>query len=528
MLARVGRPAAVAALALWCSALAARAAPQRAPAATRTTAQRGEAARATPAKAATWSDLAALVREAERQGVRAGVVVTSELGGILFQHRHDEPFVPASNQKLVTAAAALERLGPGYEFTTTFRLRDGFLDVVAGGDPNWRTGGAHDPAETFALVAAALRQRGVRRLAGVRLLDATFGAERRPASWDRYPAEQPWCAGSAGLALDAGCIRARVAAGAGAHAAITIEAPPVQLPILGGIDLVAERQKGSVYGLRDLGGRLQAFGALWRRAGERTAEIAARDPAQLFALSLEQALGAAGIDPAAGADAAGDLRAAGEAVLLEHRSSLVSALGPILRDSSNFHAEQVLRVLGAEVRGEGTFAGGAAVVREAITALIGEWPAGVVAADGSGLSRDNMLTPRFLARVLHAVQQRPWAPLMLDNLARGGSDGTLENRLASSPIAARVRAKTGTIRGVSALSGVVQLGVESGDAGSGSESGAASNGSDGGDPGIGGGARTGRRTFVILMNWDRETAALTRDLRRLQDRMVETIHDVAD
>jgi PBP4 family serine-type D-alanyl-D-alanine carboxypeptidase len=137
--------------------------------------------------------------------------------------------------------------------------------------------------------------------------------------------------------------------------------------------------------------------------------------------------------------------------LAEYQSSpLVRALEIINKSSQNLHAEMLLRTLGAEFRGAGTEEAGLQVVREFLEET-GVETKGISLNDGSGLSRDNLLTPRFQTSLLLFLSTRPHFDLFLNTLAVSGTDGTLRNRLSSER--GVIHAKTGTLSGVSSLSG---------------------------------------------------------------------------
>jgi len=388
-----------------------------------------------------------LVAQAESAGLRTGVVVLDPRAKeARFQHRSQEAFLPASNQKLLTTAAALRGLGAEYRFRTVFRLRQGILEVIAAGDPNWRTGGPHDPGGIFAEVAKRLLAAGVRSLREVRLRRGRFGGPLRPPGWPEDQFHAVYCAGTAGFAVDAGCFLARVRPGGGKQAVVEVLAPSPSLPVTGGIKVVPKR--GARFGLRDAGAHLVAHGSISRKSGSRSIRGPLRDPGRGFARYLNHCLARAGIrvDPEAPAV---------DRDVLVYETLLREALPAVLRDSSNFHAEMLLRVLGAEREGDGSYQGGTRALRAQLVAMVGKLPANLRLADGSGLSRDNRVTPALIARVLQAMLTSKHGKELVAALAQGQRSGTLKKRFRRHDFATKVFAKTGTLNGVSCLSGVL-------------------------------------------------------------------------
>lgn len=429
-------------------------------------------------------ELGELVRQSERLGVRTGVAVR-DLDGreLLFAHRAGEAFAPASNLKLVTAAAVLHGLGAGHRFTTRFVLQGGVLVVQGGGDPNLCGDGDDAPAAVFAAVAKALRARGAAAIAGIELQAGPFTGPERPPTWPQDQLDAWYCPPTGAFVLERGTFVLRLEAHGGGEAAVAIVAPPVELPLRGSIPLVDSR-KNAVYGAIDLGSAVRLSGRFWRRSPPVEIRTALREPAAWFEATLRQALrhGGVAIDAAA-------RPADGEVYV--HRSPLLPALRRALEDSSNFDAEQLLRVLGA-ARGDGSFDGGLQAERTALRGLCGNLPAEVALFDGSGLSAPNRLLPAVLVEVLRATLRSPHGKALLDCLPRGGESGTLEDRFENAEVGGRVAAKTGWIRGASALSGVVQRGER-------------------------------LRVFSILMNYDPARGGLNKQLKALQERMVAAI-----
>lgn len=437
------------------------------------------------------SELQRWTRRAEALGARTGVMVWDLEGGPVFACRAGEAFAPASNMKLLSAAATLAGLGPDYEFCTIFRLREGKLVVEAGGDPNWITGGEYDPTEIFGHVVQALKQRGIDRVQGIELDPGPYRGAGRPPYWPPDQREAWYCAPTAGLVLEEGCFSVRIEARDGEHASLELVAPRAARRFDRRLPLTSERRKGSFYGVRDAGDELQPRGNFYRRSPPVVVRAAVADPEAWFrdALLLALERGGIAVDPGPGAGAP----AAKDAVLLAERTPLAAALQRSLQDSSNFAAEQCLRVLAAEKRKNGSLAAGVEEMAVQLRGLAGHLPPDTRLVDGSGLSWENRVTPAHVVAVLRAVLGGPAGGGLRSWLPVAGRSGTLEDRFSDSPVAGRVRAKTGWIRGASALSGVLQL-------------------------------RDGRvRVFSILMNYDRSVGGLNKELKRLQERLVEAM-----
>lgn len=392
-------------------------------------------------------ELDPLLVQAESQGLRSGVVVLDpRRREIRYRHRSTEAFLPASNQKLLTVAAALRGLGADYRFRTVFRLRQGVLEVLAAGDPNWQTGGDHDPGRIFAAVARRLKDAGVRALRGIRLRQGRFLGPLRPPGWPADQFHTDYCAATAGLATDAGCFLAEVRPAGGKHAVVRVLAPWPSLRVTGSIEVVSRPR--AKFGLRDAGDHLVAHGSIHRRSPTRTIRGPLQDPAAGFAGYLEHSLARAGIHVDAGAPVL-------DRDVLVYETTLRGALPAVLRDSSNFHAELLLRVLGAEREGDGSYQGGARAVQAQLRAMVGSLPSSLRVADGSGLSRENRVTPLLIARVLQATLTSEHGKELVAAMAQGQRSGTLQKRFRRRAFAPKVFAKTGTLDGVSCLSGVL-------------------------------------------------------------------------
>jgi D-alanyl-D-alanine carboxypeptidase/D-alanyl-D-alanine-endopeptidase (penicillin-binding protein 4) len=135
--------------------------------------------------------------------------------------------------------------------------------------------------------------------------------------------------------------------------------------------------------------------------------------------------------------------------------SLAKLLVETNQESNNLYAEVLLRTLGAVVRGDTTELG-VKKIKDTLTAL-GVNPESYVLADGSGLSRQNLVSPEAIAQTLKRMAQTPEASIYRASLPTAGVNGTLVRRFLNTSALGNLQAKTGTLTGVSALSGYLNV-----------------------------------------------------------------------
>lgn len=401
----------------------------------------------------------------QADNTRVAVHVRDLSSGAELSLDGDRSLAPASNMKLVTTAAALVLLGPDWHFETRLdaggpvaggHLR-GDLIVRAGADP------LHDPAADGSVDALleplvrGLRERGVEVVEGDLVLDEGTFAEPGPApGWP--DAGQHWadyCALSGGFTANRGCLTARVTpTDVGRPATVVVEPRHHGLPTSIGVETLAG---GQLVVRLDALGRAGVLvqGSVPVRAGTWTKSFAHPDPVALFGSVLSGALAGQGVLVRGGVRRERGAPAGEELARL--RSPMSVLLEPINTDSDNGLADQLFLALGAAVRGQGTRAGAAAATLDALRDL-GVPTDGFVQVDGSGLSADNRLSARQLTALIAAAYnlEEPAHSLFHDSLAVSGDSGKLAGRMKDETLRGRIRAKTGFIAGVSALSGVVE------------------------------------------------------------------------
>ncbi|HVS03752.1 MAG TPA: D-alanyl-D-alanine carboxypeptidase/D-alanyl-D-alanine-endopeptidase [Thermoanaerobaculia bacterium] len=410
--------------------------------------------------------LAQAVSRAGR-GMTLGVhVVELGGGGEVYGYNADTRLVPASNQKLLTTAAALELLGPSYQFQTQLGMRGelaagalaGDLAVRGAGDPT--ISGrfeAGDPYAVFRRWAGALRQAGVERVEGDLYLEhGLFDDVLVHPDW---PAEQQmwWYeAPVAALSFNDNCMLLRAWGGRPGHPGVV-----ETLPRLDGLLQIRN-------GLRTTG-RGKHHWAVDRKPGSRLVtvggEVSPRhqpldvwvtvvDPVEYFGAALRAALAEGGVVVAGALRPVERLPGPWWTLVATHRTTLVTALDVTNKRSQNFYAESLYKLLGALRCNDGSWRGGRQALEEYLTGRLGWNADSFRLADGSGMSRHNGVTPRNLSGLLRHMFGHRWGVEYVRSLPYSGEEaGSLRKRLTEPPYRGNVFAKTGTLGGVSALSG---------------------------------------------------------------------------
>ena len=412
-----------------------------------------------------------------------GVVVLDTTGKLLYQRNGTRLFIPASNTKLFVSAVATALLPPDGTVATSV-YASGPIDagVVRGdlvlygrGDPTMshrcfaadttREGACEaDPLRRLRDLAAQLRARGIRLVAGDLVGDGSyFEPITVHGTWERDDLAWWYAAPVSGLAFNDNSLDLRWGPGSGIGAPAQVELTPdfgdvtlenrtvTDTSESGGLD-AGWLSPQSLWA----GGRV----SLARRA--RTSYVALPDPNHFTASAFRQALAEAGIAVlGATASTTDSLRyaaARGQPPLAESASRpFRDWLVPILGPSQNLFAELLLKQVGRRVAGEGSWRAALAVERRFLIDSVGLDSTQFSLRDGSGLSHTNVASPLSFARLLLWVRRLPNFAMFEQALPVAGQSGTIRTRMTGTPVEGRVRAKTGTIFRVNALSGYVVL-----------------------------------------------------------------------
>lgn len=406
---------------------------------------------AAPAPLTTWSTLFAW----------------ADSGEVLHAIDPDRRLLPASNMKLVTLAAAAQRLGWQHRFTTTLWTNEAPVDgTVAGalyvrgaGDPTigWPTDAALEAPRSW---ARALRAQGVTRIEGdlVGLADVP-GSDRLGDAWSWDDLPFGYAAPYASLTFHENTVALTItpAPAVGEPARLDVAPSGSGLRVTHQVVTAPSDTPSRIVVTRALGGeRLEVAGTIGLGAAPVVRHAAVPDPAAFFLDALRQALAVEGIEVRGAARVAALPASAGledRGVRVVHQSAPLSEMAVrFMKESQNLYGEALLHAMAPA--GDASLATRREAVRESLASL-GVSSVDVQVADGSGLSRRNFLSARTLVALLRAMDGSPGRDAFRDALPIAGVDGTLERRLVGTSCVGRVRAKTGTLSHVRGLSGFV-------------------------------------------------------------------------
>ncbi|MDB4981701.1 MAG: D-alanyl-D-alanine carboxypeptidase/D-alanyl-D-alanine-endopeptidase, partial [Myxococcales bacterium] len=389
--------------------------------------------------------------------------IESDTGKPVYARNETTPLNAASNVKLVTSAAALSLLGPEYRWRTTLATTAaatggggelaGDLVLRGGGDP---TLGVED----LAAMVADLVALGVHKVHGGLVVDDRFFdmATVAPA-FDQKNESTASRAPSSAASLNYNVVAVTVIPGAtaGALARVTLEPASPYFVLSGTVTTATDGPAAPAVETKDEGGtrtRITVAGRVRLGSEPRTFYRRVVHPALFAGASLRQQLERRGII----VDKPTRVAAAppqGQRVLSTHESPpLAVVVQDLNKRSNNFMAEQVVRTLGAEIVGRpGTWDKGLEAVGRFL-ASAGLPRGSYQMTNGSGLYDSNRFTPAQITTVLRATARDfRLSAEFLSSLAVAGTDGTIAHRMGGTLAERYVRAKTGTLAGVSCLSG---------------------------------------------------------------------------
>ncbi len=389
-------------------------------------------------------------------------VVSMPNGNVIYTRNVDKPLLPASVVKIFTTAAALHYLGPEYRFKTEFlsngerngSVLQGDLIIRGGGDPRLST-------EHLWAIATRLKASGINEIAGNLVVDAHFfDSYDRAPYWEIRRTQRAYDAKLSALSLNFNIIFIHVQPGVEVGDPLNVWLEPT-IPYMHlhntGQTIKQGRNTVSAERSENVSGDVEIWikGKLAITARERIILRNVNNPTRYAAETFRVLLQQAGIKINGSTKVI--LTPVEANKLYEHFSYPLSL---ILKDlntySNNMTAELIVKTIAAERFGSpGSHAEGLRLIKDFLRISNANLQ-GLVLVDGSGLSRKNRMTTRTVTDLLTAMFSRfDIGPDFISALRIMGAYGIQSRRLGSSPARGKIRAKTGTLKGVSNLAGYV-------------------------------------------------------------------------
>lgn len=417
-----------------------------------------------------------------------GICVMDGTGKMLARVNADKMLVPASNMKLITTGAVLHMLGPSHTFETSLAydgdIEDGTLKgnlhIIGGGDP---TLGSKDsiatPVErTFAIWEKMLRDAGIRRIEGHIIGDGrSFEGMMEEPTWLWNDTGTYYGAGVSGLMFYENMQSFSVSAGPETGAPVNIKPYYPDCPWMDFRYACSTGKAGTGDRLymytSDLAPVAEIRGTFGVDRAAKRVDCANKYPEYTCARYFENYLRRKGISCSGGAadyklmtewmEESGscndpDSQKAG---LTAIGSTLSPTLDRIVFEtnhaSNNVFAETLFRTLGKTLHESACYDSSYVALNDAFAELGISAGSGIKVQDGSGLSRQNLVSPEFLCRFLHAMSHSPAFEDFLESLPSPGFNGTLEYNMKGQPEALRrrIKVKSGSMNGVRCYSGYI-------------------------------------------------------------------------
>src|SRR6266571_2109740 len=441
--------------------------------------------RTTPLRGSLEHRLAQLLDVPPFDRANWGLYVVDDRGRVLYQRNADRFYAPASNTKLIVTAAAAVLLPADYRVTTSLYVNgrvaggvlSGDLVLYGRGDPTWSARcysvdtlapGACDSAFTaIDAIADSIRAHAIRRISGRLVGDGSyFEPTLIHYAWNAWDLNWWYAAPVSGLGFHDNSVDFHIAPGPAVDAPPVITwSPDLSLFTFENRARTVPAESSSTIGdnfFRSGGGwtiRAEGTVALGRKPSVES--VALPDPNLYAARALVASLLKKGVAVEGGAVGTADSLAyrgaRGGAPLADYQGRPLRAiLFPILNTSQNWFAEMLLKILGREFKGEGSWSAGLDVERRFLTDSVKIDSTAFALEDGSGLAAGNLVTPRAFGQLLAYMHRHPKGAPFLAALPHAGQPGSLLRRFVGTPLEARVIAKTGSIDRVNSLSGYVE------------------------------------------------------------------------
>ncbi|MCU7490889.1 MAG: D-alanyl-D-alanine carboxypeptidase/D-alanyl-D-alanine-endopeptidase [Bacteroidota bacterium] len=419
-----------------------------------------------------WQQIDDIFNDPNFNSANWGVVVKSlETGEYLYKRNEDKLMVPASNLKLFTTSAGLLLLGKNYRYKTNLYMNGnlegsilkGDLIIQGSGDPTI-SGRFHeeDPYKVYNDWADTLLSRGIEEITGNLIGDDKLFDENGLGEGWSWDYETYWySASTSAISFNDNCVDIIIKpTEAGKQASLSILPETKYVTIINKVVTVPKDTPTDIDVYRERGTNIiTVFGKISENSEEFKTYSTVNNPTQFSLIVLKDILKKKGIVIRGYATDIDEenvsLDYSKMKKIFTHYSVPLSEIVRVInKNSQNFYAEQLLKTIGLTKYGFGSIENGVKAVKNLLREM-GINSEDMIMADGSGLSRLDLVTPRQIVDLLNYMYKNETFSVFYQTLPVAGIDGSLARRMLRSKAENNVRAKTGYLGGVRSLCGFV-------------------------------------------------------------------------
>lgn len=403
------------------------------------------------------TDINRIVSQPSQAKVEYGIhIVEAKSGKAVYSRNAHRRMVPASNMKLITSAAALHYLSSDYVYETVFAMHGNTLIIIGSGDPLFGdylidTKYGRQPGWLLDKITEALIANDVKHIDDIVVDTTIFDDMPTNPNWPASELNRWYACEVSGLNYNGNCVEMTCRNNSGG---IDINIKP-ETKFIKTINKVrAINSGGGAVGAY----RTEQMNTLLVRGRCRRQQgpfrVAIERPAMLFVFVLAEHLAKNNISVTGNAVERSVTNRSGLKIITAHQTPIGDCLARCNKDSFGLAAESLLKTIAANANKNrnGSWAAGNEMVSKYLIS-IGIGPGKFNCDDGSGLSRNNKLTPKSITTVIRAMYKSQNWQHYKDSLAAGGVDGTIKKYFKEPQYKGRVLGKTGYINGIKSFSG---------------------------------------------------------------------------
>lgn len=409
----------------------------------------------TTSQASTRSEVQYLVKKYNLSDAKIAIATQRTMNGNeLYAYAQNRAMKPASNNKVFTIVAALFAIPSDFSFTTSIMYpADRIKDHTLYGDMYIEFTG--NPALTGSQLAALIKkiktEKGIYKITGDVYLVGVFSGPYIPDGWSKEDSTFCYGAPASSFTFNRNCTVIKLVKNANSLTTRVVELSNASNITIKNTAKYTSASSATTIAMND--DNVLYIGGYLSRAAEKMFNLAIRNPALKALNTVNDFLNSDGIKHG-NVIIAGNVPAGYTEQITARSATIGHFIDQTLKHSDNLYAETILNTIGLKKKGIGSTKAGTEAVESILYSKLGLDTSALTMYDGSGLSHLDRVTPEFMVNFLTKVYNSQIGKEFYNYLPASGISGTISYRMGGK-LLGRVHAKTGTLSGVSTLSGYV-------------------------------------------------------------------------